>query len=131
MSKRKTGSPKTVQEWMEGALQGDAELRRQVEETLNRMRIEQDLAALRERRKLSQRQLAEILGVKQPVIAKIESGNGKNLKLRTLIRIAAALGAKVQIKIEEDKRARPRSGHGIIRRRSKARRSRALTVAKA
>lgn len=89
------------------------------------------MATLRERRKLSQRQLAEILGVKQPVIAKIESGKGKNLELRTLVRIAAALGAKVQIKIEEDTHARSVNSERITRRQSKPGRSRALKVAKA
>lgn len=92
----------TVQAWIERELKSDAELRRQVEETLNRTRIEQDLAALRERRNVSQRQLAEALGVKQPVIAKIESGQGKNLELRTLIKIAAALGARVKVLIVDD-----------------------------
>jgi len=128
---RSARQPQTVQEWMEGELRNDAELRREVEETLSRMRIEQDLATLRERRKLSQRQLAEILGVKQPVIAKIESGKGKNLELRTIVRIAAALGAKVQIKIEEDPHARSVNGERISGRQSKPGRSRALKVAKA
>ncbi len=116
MAKPNVGSaqqPKTVQEWMEGELKSDAELRREVEETLNRMRIEQDLAELRERRNLSQRQLADMLGVKQPVIARIESGQGKNLELRTLIRIAAALGAKVKITILEDRHAPKAKGRQL------------------
>ncbi|MBI2555611.1 MAG: helix-turn-helix domain-containing protein [Candidatus Rokubacteria bacterium] len=54
------------------------------------MRIEQDLAPLREQRRLSQRDLARILGVSQPAIAKLESGKAKNLQLKTLLRWTAA-----------------------------------------
>lgn len=98
--------PKTVQEWLDAELSRDAEFRRQVEETLNHMRIEQDLAKLRERRNVSQRQLAKILGVSQPAIAKIESGKAKNLELKTLVRYAVALGGRVRIAIDEDERTR-------------------------
>ncbi len=96
--------PKTVQEWIDSELRSDAELRREVEETLNQMRIEQDLATLRERRQMSQSQLARLLGVSQPAIAKLESGKAKNLELRTLVRYATVLGARVRVVIEEDER---------------------------
>lgn len=100
--------PKTVQEWLDTEVNRDAELRRQVEERLNQMRIEQDLASLRERRNVSQRQLAKILGVSQPAIAKLEAGKAKNLELKTLVRYAVALGGRVRIAIEQDERAWPR-----------------------
>ena len=45
-----------------------------VEAELQAMRIEQELVALRHASGLSQRQLAAKLGVKQPVIAKLEAG---------------------------------------------------------
>jgi predicted XRE-type DNA-binding protein len=93
---------KTVQEWIDNELRSDAQLRREVEETLNQMRIEQDLATLRERRQVSQSQLAKLLGVSQPAIAKLESGKAKNLELRTLVRYATVLGARVRVVIEED-----------------------------
>ncbi len=64
------------------------------------MRIEQDLAALRETLRASQAELARHLGVTQPYIAKLESGKVKNLELRTLIRYATALGGRVKIQIE-------------------------------
>jgi DNA-binding XRE family transcriptional regulator len=100
--------PKTVQEWLDAELGRDAEFRRQVQETLNHMRIDQDLARLRERRNVSQRQLAKILGVSQPAIAKIESGKAKNVELKTLVRYAVALGGRVRIAIDDDKRTRPK-----------------------
>lgn len=96
--------PKTVQEWIDSEFRSDADLRREVEETLNQMRIEQDLATLRERRRMSQSQLAKLLGVSQPAIAKLESGKAKNLELRTLVRYATVLGARVRVVIEEDAR---------------------------
>jgi DNA-binding XRE family transcriptional regulator len=96
--------PKTVQEWIDRELRSNADLRREVEETLNQMRIEQDLATLRERRGMSQSQLAKLLGVSQPAIAKLESGKAKNLELRTLVRYATVLGARVHVVIEEDAR---------------------------
>lgn len=119
--------PKTVEEWLDTELRRDAEFRRQVEETLNRMRIEQDLAGLRERRNVSQRQLARILGVSQPAIAKLESGKTKNIEIRTLVRYAVALGGRVRISIEEDYRARRRPPHRVratIRSREQVRRRR-------
>ncbi len=107
MAKPSVGSaqqPKTIQEWMKNELERDAELRREVEETLNRMRIAQDLATLRERRNLSQRQLAKLLGVSQPAVAKLEAGKAKNLELRTIVRYVTALGAKVRVLIVDDER---------------------------
>ena len=108
-TEREEKVPSTVLEWVEQELK-DADLRRDVEETLNRMRIEQDLARLRERRQVSQRQLAKILGVSQPAIAKLEAGQAKNLELRTIIRYATALGARVRVLIEEDARTARRNG---------------------
>lgn len=90
---------RTVQEWLDTELSRDVEFRRHVEETLAQMRIEQDLVRLRERRHVSQRQLAKILGVSQPAIAKVESGNVKNIEIKTLVRYAVALGGRVRIAI--------------------------------
>ena len=66
------------------------------------MAIEQGLIALRQERGLSQRALADLVGVKQPVIAKIESGQAWNLELKTVVRIAAALGARVKVLLERN-----------------------------
>lgn len=100
--------PTGVQEWLDRELARDAEFRRRVEETLGRMRLEQDLAALRRGRHVSQRQLARILGVSQPAIARIESGHAANLEVKTLVRYAVALGGRLRIAIERDGRTRRR-----------------------
>ncbi len=104
-----SAAPRTVADWIESELRRDADLRRDVEETLNRMRIEQDLVQLRERRNLSQHQLSKIMGVTQPAVAKLEAGKAKNLELRTIIRYVTALGAKVRVLIEDDQRRAPRT----------------------
>ena len=51
----------------------------------------------RERCDLTQRQLAEITGIQQADISRLENGTG-NLSLRTLNRLAAGMG--MQLKLE-------------------------------
>lgn len=88
---------RTLMRWVDQQLTRDRALARRVETLLDQMRIEQDLVALRQARGLSQTQLAKLLRVTQPRIAKIESGDVKNLELKTLVRYAAALGAHVKV----------------------------------
>lgn len=96
----KTKNEKTTfMQWIDQELERDPGFRQQVEEMLNEMRIEQDLIVLREERGLSQERLAKMLGVSQPAIAKIESGRVKNLQLKTLVRLATALGGEVRLRI--------------------------------
>ena len=90
-----------VMSWIEGELRRDFRLRQAVEEILGEMRIEQELVALRQRKGVSQSQLAKKLHVCQPAIAKIESGKARNLQLRTLVRYAAALGGSVRIEVRD------------------------------
>ncbi len=68
---------------------------------LEEMRLEQQLIAMRERCGLSQQELANRAGVKQPQIARIESGRTKNITLRTLAKITSALGATPQMHFRE------------------------------
>lgn len=86
-------------DWFVGQLSANVAFHQQVEETLNAMRLEQDLIALRESQGVSQAQLATALGVSQPAIAKLESGKAKNIELKTLVRAVSALGGTVKIQI--------------------------------
>jgi len=86
--------------WVDGQLERNADLRREVDVLVNRMKLEQDLVALRERLGLSQRDVAKRLGTSQPYVAKIESGRIKNLGVKTLVKYARAVGGSVTIKIE-------------------------------
>ena len=67
------------------------------------MKVEQQIVALREKRGLTQRQLAKLLGTSQPYVAKLESGRVKNLGIRTLVKCARALGASVWMTMEPSK----------------------------
>ncbi len=74
--------------------------KKEVAALLNEMMVEQQLADLRRKRRISQAKLAKLMGVKQPLIARIESGRVKNLTLATIARTAATLGATVEFKIK-------------------------------
>lgn len=78
-----------------------AAFEQRVQKRLAELEIEQDLISLREEQGLTQAQLAEIAGVSQPFIAKLESGRAVNLELRTLVRIATALAANLEIRITQ------------------------------
>lgn len=78
----------------------------EIEALLSQMMFAQDLVALREERGLTQVQLAQRAGVKQPIISKIESGRARNIELKTLARLAEALGARLHIRFEVKPRRR-------------------------
>ena len=86
--------------WIDGQLDSDPQLAREVDELINAMKIEQELVALREKRGLSQRDLAERLGTSQPYVAKLESGRVKNLELKTLVKCATALDATLVVHLQ-------------------------------
>jgi transcriptional regulator with XRE-family HTH domain len=96
-----------VMKWLDGRLRADPALAREVDEILTGMRLEQDLAALREKRRLTQRQVARLLGTSQPYVAKLESGCVKNLGLGTLVKYARVLDATVSVEIRPRPRAAP------------------------
>jgi transcriptional regulator with XRE-family HTH domain len=81
---------------------------KEVEELFREMMVEEQLAELRRKRGISQRALAKLAGVSQPVIARMESGGVKNLTLATIARTAAALGGIVEIKIRPGRKDRER-----------------------
>lgn len=114
--KKPTGAakqPTSVREWIDLELARDPKFRREVEEALMGMRIEQDLAALRELRGVTQAELAKMLNVSQPMIARLEAGQGQNIGIKTLVRIATALGGQVHLSIKPDPRPhRPIVLHG-------------------
>ncbi len=69
----------------------------QVKREVRRILVQQQLADLRERRGLSQAQLAAAIGVSQPRIAQIEKGRIEGFRIQTLMRVAEALGADLKI----------------------------------
>jgi transcriptional regulator with XRE-family HTH domain len=102
----------------------DSDFAAAVEAELHAMRIEQELIALRNASGLSQRQLAEKLGVKQPVIAKLEAGKTRNIGLQTLVRAVKAMNGRIEVSISPAvQRGRPRRTRAVVTRQA-ARRGR-------
>lgn len=87
----------------------DSDFAAAVEAELQAMHIEQELVALRNASGLSQRQLADRLGVKQPVIAKLEAGQSRNIGLQTLVRAVKAMNGHIKVSITPPKQQRVRS----------------------
>ncbi len=78
---------------------GSDEFELLVQKLLSELTIEEDIIKLRRELDLSQSEVAEIAGIQQPHVAKLESGSFKNFEIRTLVKIAAALGAAVEVRI--------------------------------
>lgn len=64
--------------------------------------LAKEIIALRKKNKLTQKELAEKAGTSQPAIARLESGNYKNLSLSFLRKIANALGAVPEIHLRKN-----------------------------
>jgi transcriptional regulator with XRE-family HTH domain len=63
------------------------------------VRVGLSLRALRRRRRLSQERLASRVGLSRQTIVRIERGHADSLTLRTIERVATALGASVNLRI--------------------------------
>ncbi len=73
------------------------EFRRLYEVEQAKVALAQKIAEMRQEKHLNQKALAERLGVSQQFVSQIETGEGRNLTLETLIRIARSLGHRVRI----------------------------------
>ena len=62
--------------------------------------IAEQLIALRKKRKLSQKALADQLNTKQPAISRVESAEYRNWSFNTLLALAEAMDARLRIFIE-------------------------------
>lgn len=93
----KTVRAKTHEEVLKPYLR-DAKFRKGYEEELEKLRVVDALIRLRERRDLTQAQLAHRVGVSQPFIAKLESGETHNFSLETLVKLAVALDSKLEVR---------------------------------
>lgn len=68
---------------------------------LNHLRLSNRIAALREKRGLSQAELARKVGTTQAGISRLENPNYQNYSLATLGKVANALGARLKVDFEE------------------------------
>lgn len=77
----------------------DDDFRHEYDELEEEFTIAREVIALRQMYNLSQRELAERAGTSQPAIARLESGNYRNLSLAFIRRIARALNAVPEVHI--------------------------------
>jgi DNA-binding XRE family transcriptional regulator len=89
--------PSNWKQWKNKQLK-DPEIRKAYEDAKIEMDIGVALAEIRKKRKLTQTQVAAILGTSDAQIIRLEKGTA-NPTLRTLRKIADALGLKLEIRL--------------------------------
>lgn len=75
----------------------DPQFKVHYEEERQALKLAIKIAKLREKRGLSQQQLAKLMGTSQQAISRIESGAYEGFTLKTLEKIAEATGTQVKI----------------------------------
>lgn len=73
------------------------EFKKEFEELEEEFEIAREIIKLRQEANLTQRELAELAETSQPAIARLESGNYRNVSLQFLRKIGRALGAVPEI----------------------------------
>jgi DNA-binding XRE family transcriptional regulator len=81
----------------------DPEFKREYEALEDEFTLAREVVALRAKHHLTQRELAEKIGTSQPAIARLESGNYKNLSLSFLRRVAKALNAVPEVHLRPER----------------------------
>jgi ribosome-binding protein aMBF1 (putative translation factor) len=76
---------------------GDPEMRGLIDEELESLRVGTQIARWRQKKGLSQAQLAARAGMSAPNISRIENSPAQNMTLETLVKIARALGRGVVV----------------------------------
>ena len=75
----------------------DSEFRAHYQEERQALMLAMKIAKLREKKGLSQQQMAKLMGTSQQAISRIESGDYEGFTLKTLQKIAEATGTRVKI----------------------------------
>lgn len=92
----------------------DPKLRELVEQELANLQLGVQIARLRAEENLSQTKLAALADMSAPKISAIEN-QPRNLTIATLIRLAHALGSKVEIKLVPQKRVKKQARRRSVR----------------
>lgn len=82
-----------------------AKFRKAYDDELGRLRLAYRITELREKCGLTQAQLAEKVGTTQAGISRLENPSYRNYSLTTLDKVAAALGARLKVELEEAPKA--------------------------
>jgi ribosome-binding protein aMBF1 (putative translation factor) len=83
----------------------DAELRAMIDDERANAEIAQIIYDARTRAGLTQKELAELIGTKQPTIARLEDADYDGHSLSMLRRIAAALHMRLEVRLVPDEAA--------------------------
>ncbi len=75
----------------------DPEFKAHYQEERQALILAMKIAKLREKRGLSQQELAKLMGTSQQAISRIESGDYEGFTFKTLEKIAEATGTRVKI----------------------------------
>ena len=75
----------------------DPEFKAHYQEERQALMLAMKIAKLREKKGLSQQQMAKLMGTSQQAVSRIESGAYEGFTLKTLEKIAEATGTKVKI----------------------------------
>jgi len=75
----------------------DPEFRAHYQEERQALNLAMKIAKLRQKKGLSQQQLAKLMGTSQQAISRLESGEYEGFTLKTLEKFAEATGTRVKI----------------------------------
>ena len=92
----KKGKVRTFQSRLHEDLK-DPEFKAHYQEERQALKLAMKIAKLREKKGLSQQQMAKLMGTSQQAVSRIESGEYEGFTLKTLEKIAEATGTKVKI----------------------------------
>jgi len=92
----KKGKVRTFQSQLREDIK-DPEFKAHYQEERQALKLAMKIAELREKKGLSQQQLARLMGTSQQAISRIESGEYEGFTLKTLEKIAEATGMRVKI----------------------------------
>jgi DNA-binding XRE family transcriptional regulator len=92
----KKGKVRTFQSRLREEIK-DPEFKTHYQEERQALKLAIKIAKLRDRKGLSQQELAKLMGTSQQAISRIESGEYEGFTLKTLEKIAEATGMRVKI----------------------------------
>ncbi len=76
------------------------EFKKEYENLEDEFELAKEVISLRQKKRLTQKQLAEMIGTSQPAIARLESGSYRNISLAFIRKVARALDAKTEIHLK-------------------------------